>query len=409
MPAGFGPMRDPISWSIPLFRVFGIQVKLHVLYILVTLGMLWRVYFQTGSQGHLAEFALIWVVMLFVVVLLHEFGHCFAARRMDGEADEVLMWPLGGLAYVSVPHTPRANFVATAGGPMVNVVLCLACTAALSVVGYLPPLNIFETRQLYHPELHNWQTGGEGMAYATSPYYATADGRRIAPSLVLDAKDLKDGEYPFLVTDPAKPRELVRAKRAEYAIYPAWVLWTARLFWMNWMLLLFNLLPAFPLDGGRLLQVIFWGRSGDYRSATQVACWSGLITALVFVFLSISMNEAMLFGLGLFMMFASYQQLMMLDRGVEEGGAFGYDFNKGYGGFGPDDDAPPRPKRVGPLKRWMQARRARRLKQEVEQRVADEARLDALLDKIGRLGKESLTAEERRFMDRVSARYRNRP
>ena len=56
-----------------------------------------------------------------------------------------------------------------------------------------------------------------------------------------------------------------------------------------------------------------------------------------------------------------------------------------------------------------QARRARKLQAEVEQRAADEARLDELLDKIGRQGKESLTAEERRFMDRVSARYRNRP
>jgi stage IV sporulation protein FB len=110
------------------------------------------------------------------------------------------------------------------------------------------------------------------------------------------------------------------------------------------------------------------------------------------------------------MMFASYQQLMLLDRDVGEGGAFGYDFSKGYGGFGPDEDAPaPRPRRPGPLKRWLQARRARRLKQEVEQRAADEARLDELLEKIARHGKQSLTAEERRFMDRVSERYRNRP
>jgi stage IV sporulation protein FB len=109
-------------------------------------------------------------------------------------------------------------------------------------------------------------------------------------------------------------------------------------------------------------------------------------------------------------MFASYHQLRLLDHGMEEGGAFGYDFSKGYGGFGPDEDAPPpKPKRVGPIKRWLQARRARKIQREATQRAADEARLDELLDKIGRLGKESLTPEEKRFMDRVSARYRNRP
>ena len=108
-------------------------------------------------------------------------------------------------------------------------------------------------------------------------------------------------------------------------------------------------------------------------------------------------------------MFSSYQQLVLLDREASENGTFGYDFSKGYGGFGPDEDTPaPKPKRVGPLKRWTQARRARKLKAEADQRAADEARLDELLDKIGRQGKESLTPEERRFMDRVSARYRNR-
>ena len=115
-------------------------------------------------------------------------------------------------------------------------------------------------------------------------------------------------------------------------------------------------------------------------------------------------------GLALFMMFSSYQQLVMLDRGAEEGGAFGYDFSKGYSGFGPDEDAPAAEAEAASARSSGGSRPGGpgRLKQEVEQRAADEARLDELLDKIGRLGKESLTAEERRFLDRVSARYRNR-
>jgi Zn-dependent protease len=397
-----------MTWSIPLFRAFGIQVKLHILYIIITLAMLLRVYSQTGSKGHLAEFALIWVVMLFVVILLHEFGHCFAARKVDGEADEILMWPLGGLAYCSVPHTPRANLITTAGGPLVNVILCLVSAAALSADGYLPPLNIFETRQIYYPELHNWQTGGEGKPYPDAPYFVALDSGKPVPAPFYS--DLKDNNGTYLVPDPAKPGEWIKARMAATEVYHPWVLWTARLFWLNWFLLLFNLIPAFPLDGGRFLQEILWARSGDYRSATQVACWSGLVTALLFLLLSFWINDAMLLGLGIFIMFTSYQQLMILERGVMDEGTFGYDFSKGYGGFGPDEDAPaPKTRRVGPVKRWFQARRARRLQKEVERRAADERRLDELLDKISRTGKESLTPEERRFMDRVSARYRNRP
>jgi Zn-dependent protease len=397
-------MRDPMTWSIPLFRAFGIQVKLHILYILITLVMLVRVY--SVDKTHLAEFALIWVVMLFVIVLLHEFGHCFAARRVEGEADEILMWPLGGLAYVAVPHTARANLITAVGGPLVNVAICLAAAAVLFAASYLPPLNVIQSRQLYYPELHNWKDGGEGKAYEDAPsFILEGSGRRVSTMNYA----VKDGTY--LVPNPDKPTELLPARRTESDyVYPPWVLWTARTFWLSWMLLLFNLIPAFPLDGGRILQCVLWGRSGDYRSATQVACWSGLICSLVFLVVAFAANESLLLGLALFMMFSSYHQLRLLDHGMEEGGTFGYDFSKGYGGFGPDEDAPPaKPKRVGPIKRWLQARRARKIQREATQRAADEARLDELLDKIGRLGKESLTPEEKRFMDRVSARYRNRP
>jgi Zn-dependent protease len=395
-------MRDPMTWSIPLFRAFGIQVKLHILYIVITLAMLLRIY--ALDRTRLAEFALIWVVMLFVIILLHEFGHCFAARKVDGEADEILMWPLGGLAYCAVPHTPRANLITVLGGPAVNVIICVLAGAAIFAASYLPPINVFQTRQLYYPELHNWRTGGTGKPYEVAPYYETEDGRRISSLISVPQKD---GTY--LVPDPDKPREFLKAKLADLSVYPPWVLWTARLFWMSWWLFLFNLIPAFPLDGGRILQCVLWGRSGDYRSATQVACWSGLVTSLVFLVFAFFLNESLLLFLALFMMFSSYRQLMTLDQGMEESGAFGYDFSKGYGGFGPDEDAPPKPKRVGPIKRWLQARRARKMQREASQRAADEARLDQLLDKISRTGKESLTPEEKRFMDRVSARYRNRP
>jgi stage IV sporulation protein FB len=398
-------MRDPMSWSIPLFRAFGIQVKLHILYIIITLGMLLRIAALPNSREHLVEFALIWVVILFTIILIHEFGHCFAARRVDGEADEILMWPLGGLAFCAVPHTPRANFITAAGGPLVNVFICLGCGAALFAASYLPPINIFQMRQLYYPELHDWKTGNSGKPYADAPYFVDKKSGERFGSLDSTPPDANGVVY---AKNPTTGK-LVEVDQVQDTVYPTWILWTARVFWMSWMLLLFNLIPAFPLDGGRLLQAILWGRSDDYRSATQVACWSGLIMALVFLLICFWFNDAMLLFLALFMMFSSYQQLMTIER-TEDGGTFGYDFSKGYGGFGPDDDTPaPRPKRVGPIKRWIQARRSRKLQKEVEQRAADESRLDELLDKISRTGKESLTPEERRFMDRVSARYRNRP
>ena len=73
------------------------------------------------------------------------------------------------------------------------------------------------------------------------------------------------------------------------------------------------------------------------------------------------------------------------------------------------DDAPPVPNRGNFMKRWLAARTARRIQQEIETRQVEDERMDQLLDKIAKSGKAALTDEERRFMDRVSARYRNRP
>src|SRR5437870_6735702 len=122
-------MRDPLTWSIPLVRVFGITVRVHVLFPVVAVGIILRMAFMKDAPKDaawdLSMQAAIMVGLLFVAVLLHEFGHCFGARLVDGDAHEVLLWPLGGLAAVEVPHTPRANFIAAAAGPMVNLLLCL--------------------------------------------------------------------------------------------------------------------------------------------------------------------------------------------------------------------------------------------------------------------------------------------
>src|SRR5205807_4989903 len=82
------------------------------------------------------------IALLFLSVLLHEFGHCFGARFVDGDAHEILLWPLGGLAYVEVPHTPRANFITTLAGPLVNLLLCVISGLVLWYAeGLRPPWN----------------------------------------------------------------------------------------------------------------------------------------------------------------------------------------------------------------------------------------------------------------------------
>src|SRR5205085_6514829 len=123
-----GVMRDPISWSFPLGRMFGINIRVHVMLPLVILGLVVRVTMEFNVP---LVAAVVLQGLMFLSILLHEFGHCFAARSVDGDASEVLLWPLGGLAYCDLPHTPRAHLITALGGPAVHFLLCVVTGGAL--------------------------------------------------------------------------------------------------------------------------------------------------------------------------------------------------------------------------------------------------------------------------------------
>ncbi|HVL12942.1 MAG TPA: site-2 protease family protein [Gemmata sp.] len=379
-------MRDPMRWALTVFRAFGIPVRVHLFFFLITIPLCFR---QMYLLPHVwwGDIVLLSVVVLFLVVLLHEFGHCFGARSVDGDAKEVLIWPLGGLAYVDVPHTPRANFITTAAGPAVNVVICVACAVGMAVAGYLPNLN--PLRDPYRAEVYNFRAG----QVETSSYGSGA-------ARVEYLRKTLPAEWMQGVT-PERLAEL--QAQLGHPEAPLAVVWAYRVFWVSWLLFLFNLIPAYPLDGGRLLQCAIWARA-DYRRGVTVASYSGYVVAVIFMAVSLASNETFFMMLGLFMLIESWRALQLLDA---DDGPFGYDFSAGYTSLEKDDEPPPRPKKVGWLTRWRQARRARKIQRESEERAAEEARMDAILEKIARSGKDSLTDEEKRFLERVSARKRN--
>jgi Zn-dependent protease len=105
--------------AFPLFRLAGIQVYLHFTWFIIAaleVGQFARRY-QAPLWG-LFEY-----LALFAIVLLHEFGHAFACRQVGGQADRIVLWPLGGIAFVRPPPRPGAYLWSIAAGPLVNVVL----------------------------------------------------------------------------------------------------------------------------------------------------------------------------------------------------------------------------------------------------------------------------------------------
>src|SRR5689334_1053228 len=126
--------QNPMFWSLSLTRVQGLDIRLS--WMLPAVALLFWV--QFGWQIGLAYFA-----VLFIAVLLHEFGHVFGARLTGGSADEIILSPIGGLA-MTQPGPGLASQLLTVGaGPFVNLILF-----AVLFPGWYAPNEIWQSLNL---------------------------------------------------------------------------------------------------------------------------------------------------------------------------------------------------------------------------------------------------------------------
>jgi Zn-dependent protease len=179
--------------AIRLFRLAGIDVFLHWSWFVVALFELQ----MRGREYSSPLFNVLEYLALFGIVTLHEFGHSLACRQVGGTAERIVLWPLGGVAYVVPPQRPGATLWSLAAGPLVNVVLVPVLLGLI------------------------WAAGSLGWPDSHPDTFS-----------------------------------LLRA-----------------LFVMNAVILVFNLLPVYPLDGGQILRSLLWfgvGRARSLMAATLV-------------------------------------------------------------------------------------------------------------------------------------------
>jgi Zn-dependent protease len=105
--------------AFPLFRVAGIQVYLHFTWFIIAALEVARF----GQRYHAPIWGALEYIALFVIVLMHEFGHAFACRQTGGQVDRIVLWPLGGIAFVKPPPRPGPYLWSLAAGPLVNAAL----------------------------------------------------------------------------------------------------------------------------------------------------------------------------------------------------------------------------------------------------------------------------------------------
>lgn len=219
------PTRDG---SFRLFRFSGIDVFLHWSWFLVA------AYIVTSRVGNYSSplWNAVEYLSLFVIVLMHEFGHSLACRSVGGRSDQIVLWPLGGVAYVAPPQRPGAQLWSIAAGPLVNV--------ALIPVLYL--------------------------------VVRVADGRGLQAS------------------NPDLFECLVMVRN------------------INIVILLFNLLPIYPLDGGQILRSLLWYAMGPVNSLL-VAAGIGLAGGAGLVIWALGRGSIFLAVLAGFLLFNCVQAL----------------------------------------------------------------------------------------------------
>jgi Zn-dependent protease len=208
-----------MKWSWKIARIAGIDVFIHSTFFLLIIWIGFS-YWVTQNSISAVLNGVVFILLLFLFVLLHEFGHALAARKYGIATRDITLLPIGGLARLErMPKEPKQEFWVALAGPLVNFVL------AILLFGWL------------------LLTNGLGGIVNTT----VTEGSLIQ-----------------------------------------------RLAIVNLTLLLFNLIPAFPMDGGRVLRA-FLAMRMEYTQATQAAATIGQGFALLFGLIGILTNPMLLF------------------------------------------------------------------------------------------------------------------
>ncbi len=220
-----------MKWSFSIAKILGIDVRIHVTFFLL-LAFIGLGDYQTGGAAA-ALGAVFFICLIFLCVLLHEFGHALAARRYGIQTSDITMLPIGGVARLErMPEKPAQELVVAIAGPLVNVAI-----AALLLLGF---------------------------SLSGHPVHFSALGQ----------------------TGASLPQKLL---------------------FVNLWLVFFNMLPAFPMDGGRVLRA-FLAMRLPYARATQIAASIGQFMAFGFGFVGLTHSLPMLVLVGVFIFFGAQSE-----------------------------------------------------------------------------------------------------
>ncbi|WP_378182758.1 site-2 protease family protein [Aquimarina sp. SS2-1] len=229
--------------SLNLGRVFNVAIKVHWTFLLI---IVWVTFLELKSGGDFQNvmMSIFFILLVFVCVVLHEFGHILTARKFGVDTKKITLLPIGGVASMeTIPENPKEELLIALAGPAVNVVIAL-------LLAFFVPIQLF--------------TGHDASSLETS---------------------------------------LDRVTLQNIVLY---------LFSVNIILALFNFIPAFPMDGGRVFRALLSMRISRVR-ATNIAAGLGEVIAFIFLIIGVFYNPFLIL-IALFIYFGANAENKMVQQ-----------------------------------------------------------------------------------------------
>lgn len=253
---------------LKLGRFFGIELFVHWSFGLMIAYVAFSAY-SAGGSALMVAFSVAQLITVFLCVTLHEYGHSLAARRYGVDTVDITLLPIGGVARLKrIPRVPIQELIIAIAGPAVNVVI------ATVIGGCLITITGYEKLSLL---------GRASIGFATT--------------------GLDDESYQLISETFTQPSML------GFAIV---------VFAINMMLVLFNLIPAFPMDGGRVLRSLL-AMQLSYGPATRWAQRIGVICAALMAAFAISSEppKLVMLAIAAFIVYAGSVEAKQVDLSLK--------------------------------------------------------------------------------------------
>ena len=350
-------MIDRFSWTASFGRWRGVSLQVHLTFFLFAAAVFFVEWHYLQGQGTIQGTGVATIVIVLLSVIAHELAHGFTASTLGGGMRTLVVTPWGGPSDIQLPLDPRERLIVNAAGPFINATI-----------------------------------------FAIGAFLLISTDKSTWTALI----------------DPMHPFALRYADKLEISLIQI-------VTWVNFQLLLVNLIPAFPFDGSRILRsfmLVINPRTTTLKLENRILGIGIATGLLMFVmawlyrdinygdfkptwfFLTVA-GILLIFGAryGYYLrVMEAQQEINLIDQYMNYEVCDEFENSESWMTQFEEDT----------IAEWIQDQENRNEQAERSVAIDEETRVDAILKKLHESGADALTEEEKAFLNRVSQQYRRR-